>query len=89
MRFDEADKRAATEILDSIGITFNAYLNMAVKQLINKRRVPFELEAAPEIPNEETRRAMVEAEAKALGLIEDDSPRFRDADAAIAFLRSL
>ena len=27
-------------------------------------------------------------EAKELGLIEDDSPRFRDANAAIAFLRS-
>ena len=89
VRFNEADKKAATEILDSIGITFNAYLNMAVKQLINKRRVPFELEAAQEIPNEKTRHAMMEAEAKESGLIEDDSPRFHDADAAITFLRNL
>ena len=44
--------------------------------------------ATSETPNEETRRAAVEAEAKELGLIEDDSPRFRYADAAIAFLRS-
>ena len=44
--------------------------------------------ATSETPNEETRRAAVEAKAKELGLIEDNSPRFRYADAAIAFLRS-
>lgn len=89
VRFDEGDKRAAIEILDSIGITFNSYLNMAVKQLINKRRVPFELEAPRKIPNEETRRAMLVAEAKELGLVIDESPKFDDADEAIAYLRSL
>lgn len=45
IRISEPDKRIATEILDSLGITLNSYLNMAVKQLVNKRRVPFELDA--------------------------------------------
>lgn len=89
VRFDEDDKRAAIEILDSMGITLNSYLNMAVKQLVNKRRVPFELEAPKEIPNEETRRAMLVAEAKELGLIADESPKFDNTDDAIAYLRSL
>lgn len=87
VRFDEASKNQAIEILDSIGLSFNSYLNLAVKQLVNKRRVPFELEAVELSPTEETRRAMVEAEAKELGLIPDDSPSFSNASDALAFLR--
>lgn len=88
IRIDESDKRIATEILDSLGITFNSYLNMAVKQLVNKRRVPFELDAPKDIPNDETRMALAIAEAKELEIIEDDSPTFTDADKAIAYLES-
>lgn len=86
IRIDETDKRLATEILDSLGITFNSYINMAVKQLINKRKVPFELAAPKEVPNSETRMALAIAEAKELGIIEDDSPTFSDANAALAYL---
>ncbi len=89
VRFDERDKAAATEILDSIGLTLNSYLNMAVKQLINKRRVPFDLEAPAELPNVETRQSMVIAQAKELGLIVDDSPSFDNADDALAYLKGL
>ena len=38
------------------------------------------------IPNEETRRALVAAEAKELGLISDDAPAFADVDGLMAFL---
>ena len=86
VRIEESLKNQAAEILDSIGLGFNAYLNLAVRQLVNQRRIPFELKAADEIPSEETRRAMVLAEAKAMGLIPDDAPSFSDADELMAFL---
>lgn len=86
IRIDESLKSQATDILDSIGLGLNAYLNLALRQLVNQRRIPFELKAAPETPNEATRRAMVLAEAKAMGLVPDDSPAFTDADELMAFL---
>lgn len=76
---DDNVKRDATELLNSIGLSLSGYCTLALKQLINKRRVPFELEAAPLEPNEQTRRAMIEAEAKAYGLIPDDAPGYTDA----------
>ena len=89
LRIDEDTKREATEILDSMGISFNGYLNMALRQLINQHRIPFDIVPAREIPNEETRRAMLLAEAKATGLIEDDAVTFENADDAIAYLEAL
>ncbi len=86
IRIDESLKKQATDILDSIGLGLNAYLNLAVRQLVNQRRIPFELAAAPEVPNEETRQAMVAAEAKAMGLIPDDSVSFTDVKEMMAFL---
>lgn len=59
---------------------------MATHQLVNQRRIPFEVIPAAETPNEETRRALVAAEAKELGLIPDDSPVFNDIDKLIAYL---
>ncbi|MEG0017069.1 MAG: hypothetical protein RR747_10920, partial [Gordonibacter sp.] len=59
---------------------------MATHQLVNQRRIPFEVVPAMETPNEETRRALVAAEAKELGLIPDDSAYFNDIDELMAFL---
>lgn len=89
LRFDDDVKREATGILESMGISFNGYLNMAVHQLINQRRIPFDIVPASEVPNEETRRAMVLAEAKELGIIEDDAATFENVDDAIAYLEAL
>lgn len=89
VRFDEGLRAQATDILDSIGLGLNAYLTLALRQLVNQRRIPFELVPAQEEPNEETRRAMVLAEAKELGLIEDDAVSFDSADDAAAFLAGL
>lgn len=85
-RFEDADKSEATDLLKSMGLTFNGYLNMAVKQLINQRRIPFEIVPAAEEPSEETRRAMIAAEAKELGLIDDDALSFSTAGAAMNWL---
>ena len=88
LRFDESDKALATDILKSMGLTFNGYLSMAVKQLINQQRVPFEIVAAKAEPTQETRLAMLRAEAKAAGLIPDDDPSFDNVDDFFASLES-
>lgn len=86
LRIDEADKKEASQILRSIGLTLNGYLNMAVKQLINQRRVPFELVPMSYEPTEETRLAMLRVEAKAAGLIPDDDPAFDNVEDFFASL---
>ena len=48
-RFDDDVKREATDPLDTMGISLNGYLNMAVRQLINQRRIPFDIVPAREI----------------------------------------
>ena len=89
VRFDEGLKADATDILDSIGLSLNSYLTLALRQLVNQRRVPFDLAPAPEVPNEETRRAMILAEAKEMGLIEDDAATFDSVEDAISYLEAL
>lgn len=89
VRFDGGLKKDAVGILDSIGLSLNSYLTLALKQLVNQRRVPFDLASAPEVPNEETRRAMILAEAKEMGLIEDDAATFDSVEDAISYLEAL
>lgn len=86
VRFDSVDKQDASDILSAMGLTLNGYLNMAVKQLINQRRVPFEIVLPREEPTTATRSAMILAEAKELGLIEDDSASFSSAQGAMDWL---
>ena len=88
LRFDEADKAEATDLLKSMGMTFNGYLGVAVKQLINQRRIPFEIVPASYEPSEETRLAMLRAEAKMAGIVPDDDPAFDDVDDFIASLEA-
>lgn len=86
IRIEEDLRSQAVSILDSIGLSFNSYVQLATRQLVNQRRVPFDLVAPSEVPNEETHRALVEAEARALGLIPDASPAFTSADQLMAYL---
>lgn len=86
VRIEEGLKEQATEFLDSVGLSLNSYLNLAVRQLVNQRKIPFEIVGRAEVPNEATRRAMVIAEAHELGILPDDSPSFNDADELISFL---
>ena len=88
LRFDEADKAEATDLLKSMGVSFNGYLAMAIKQLINQRRIPFEIVPPKNAPTEETRLAMLRAEAKAAGLIPDGDPGFTDPDEFFASLEA-
>ena len=88
VRLDEPEKSIASKLLSGMGLSLNAYLNMAVHQLANQKKIPFEVLAAPSVPNEETYRAMVSAEAKALGLIPDEAPGFSDPEELMTFLDS-
>ena len=82
VRIEEGLKEQATEFLDTVGLS----LNLAVRQLVNQRKIPFEIVGRAEVPNEATRRAMVIAEAHELGILPDDSPSFNNADELISFL---
>ena len=86
VRIEEGLKEQATEFLDSVGLSLNSYLNLAVRQLVNQRKIPFEIVGRPEVPNEATRRAMVIAEAHELGILPDDSPSFDNVDELMTFL---
>ena len=82
VRIDENLKARANEILGSVGLSYNTYVVMATHQL----GIPFEIVPAGEVPNDETRRALIVAEAKEMGLIADDARAFDDVDKLMAFL---
>ena len=88
IRMDENLRREASLKLESLGLNFNTFVVMATTQLVAQNRIPFELAVPQSTPNEVTRRALVEAEAKELGLIPDDSPSFNDVDSLMDFLES-
>ena len=54
------DKELATEILNSLGLNMSTYINMALKQLINKDGIPFEV-VNPK-PSKELLEALQEGE---------------------------
>ena len=43
VQVDSHDKEVATSILKQLGLNMSTYVNMAIKQLINKDGVPFEV----------------------------------------------
>ena len=43
VQVDRKDKELATSILSNLGLNMSTYVNMAIKQLINKDGVPFEV----------------------------------------------
>lgn len=43
IRYDEAVRDQAAPLLESMGISLNTYLNMALHQLVVQRRIPFEV----------------------------------------------
>lgn len=89
IRLDEELKKELTHDLDIMRLNINAYFTMAAKQLVLvlKKKIPFEISTSSnDIPNETTRKAMILAEAKELGLIPDDSPRFSNVDDMMEFL---
>ena len=43
VQVDRKDKEIATGILTNLGLNMSTYVNMAIKQLINKDGVPFDV----------------------------------------------
>ena len=43
VQINKKDKQLATNILSNLGLNMSTYINMAIKQLINKDGVPFEI----------------------------------------------
>lgn len=87
IRLDDDLRKELDVRLERAGISLNTYMTMATKQFVIQNRIPFDV-ITPEKsePNEVTRRAMVLAEAKELGLIPDDSPVFTDVDKMMNYL---
>lgn len=87
VRLNPADREEASRLLNTIGISFNSYVTMAVKQLIIQGQIPFEIKAhKDEYPNELTRMTMVKTEAEEAGLIPDTAKEFSNSDEAMRFL---
>ncbi len=60
VQVDRQDKELATGILSNLGLNMSTYVNMAIKQLINKNGVPFEI-VNPK-PSKELLEALKEGE---------------------------
>jgi DNA-damage-inducible protein J len=86
IRMDDDLRRALDKRLDAVGLTLNGYVNLAARQFVIQNRIPFEIVTPEAIPNEVTRKAMLAAEAKELGLIPDDSKTFNSVDDAMDYL---
>lgn len=76
IRLDDDLKAEMLKNLEPMGLSINGYFNMAAHQLVIQKKVPFEILTEAEEPNLTTRKALVAAEAKALGIIPDDAPGF-------------
>lgn len=64
------------EKLAIIGLSIDEYVNLAARQLLVQGKVPFEIMTEIDVVTDTTRRALVLAEAKELGIVPDDSPEF-------------
>ena len=60
VQIDSKDKELASSILKKLGLNMSTYVNMAIKQLINKDGVPFEV-VNPK-PSRELLKALKEGE---------------------------
>ena len=60
VQINKKDKELANNILKDLGLNMSTYINMAIKQLINKDGVPFDV-VNPK-PNKELLEALQEGE---------------------------
>ncbi len=86
IRMEESLKRDLTETLKSMGLSVSSFFTLAARQVVAQQRIPFEIKATAPVMTEETRRALVEAEAKMLGLLPDDGVSFSSGAEAVAWL---
>ncbi len=51
VQIDKKDKEQATKILQKLGVSLSGLINMTIKQVIMKKRIPFEIALSPEENN--------------------------------------
>ena len=71
VQVDTYDKEVANGILEKLALNMSTFVNMAIKQLINKDGIPFEV-SNPK-PNKELVDALQEGEAILSGKIKTNS----------------
>ena len=87
LRMDDTLKHQVDSISHDLGLTTTAVFNVMAKRFVAERGFPLEVRLDDEAkPTETTRKAMVAAEARELGLIPDDSPTFTNASDLINYL---
>ncbi|KAE8127248.1 MULTISPECIES: type II toxin-antitoxin system RelB/DinJ family antitoxin [Bifidobacterium] len=89
---DDDIKAEAAALYESLGMSLSTAVNVFLRQSIRENGMPFEPKRTIQrqyVPNEETRRAIVEAEAKELGLIADDAAASTTREATRTHLREL
>ena len=87
LRMDNALKHQVDSISHGLGLTTTAVLTVMAKRFVAERGFPFEVRLEDQAkPNETTRKAMVAAEARELGLMPDDSPAFSNARDLMSYL---
>lgn len=80
MNVDDDIKERAAALYESMGMNLTTAVNMFLRQSLAEDGVPFRprrYEGMRLTPTEETHKAMVEAEAKELGLLPDDAMECR------------
>jgi len=60
-RMDKDLKNRLEEILDDMGLTLSAAMNLYAKAIVNSARIPFEIKASSHYPNAATRKVLDEA----------------------------
>lgn len=89
IRLDRDLREAADKELNKMGLSLTAYLNLAVKQLVIQKEVPFKIKSTndhDELTNQTTRRALIKAMAEEEGLIKDEGQRYTNTKDAMAAL---
>ena len=74
IRMNDDLKARVNQTLDAMGMNFNTYVTMASIQLVNQQRLPFDTSVRTAEPNEQTKCAMLETEAKERGIPQATRP---------------
>ena len=87
LRMDDKLKQQVDGISHDLGLTTTAVFNVMAKRFVAERGFPFDVRLEDESqPTQTTRKAMVLAQARELGLIADVSPAFDNGHDVIGFL---
>ena len=85
-RADSKDHDEVKRILDNLGLDMSTSIKMYFKQIIRHNGIPFSVTNSDTL-TEDTKKALLLAEAKDMGLIEDDTPAFKDTNKLISYMK--